>query len=124
AEIGRAPQPGDQTPVLGHIVGRHPDRLADLDEDLTGSRLPDHGPVARGAGVTARATVGFHDHAKPLDPARVAACWTAHAPAPAAEATVTVPTPPCERGCAGTRRSARPRPAAPTEPGPARNRIA
>lgn len=51
AEVGGGLQPGDQAPVLGHVVGGHPDRPGPLGEHLAGVRVADHRAVPGRAGV-------------------------------------------------------------------------
>ena len=62
AHLGRLLQAGDQTAVLGDVVGGMTDRLLALGQHVLAIGCPDHRPVSRGPGITARPAVGLDDH--------------------------------------------------------------
>ncbi len=62
AKFGSGGQAGDESPVLGDVVGGGADRLGTFGQHLTGGRVADHGAVASRARVAPGAPVGLDDH--------------------------------------------------------------
>src|SRR5690606_14562260 len=98
AHVEGQAEAGDQAAVLGDVVGGDADGLGGLGEEPAVGRVAEHGAVAGGAGVAARAAVGLDD----------VGGHSSLSTLPGGCA-VTGPTRPYGRGCGGIPRSAAPR---------------